>query len=68
MNNAEVEDEDQNNIHAAVDEELRNVFAEIDRRNNQNAEVDELSNNEEDIDDMNNAEVPEVLCTSGHPR
>jgi len=37
---------------------LGNVFAEIDRRNNQNAEVDELSNNEED--DMNNAEVPEV--------
>ena len=59
MNNAEVEDEDQNNIHAAVDEELRNVFAEIDRRNNQNAEVDELNNNEED--EMNNAEVPEVL-------
>jgi len=53
MNNAEVDDEDPNNMYADVNEELRNAFAEFDRRNNQNAD-----NNEED--DMNNAEVPEV--------
>jgi len=57
MNNAEVDDEDPNNMHIDVDEELRNVFAEIERRNNQNAEADEINDNE---DDMNNAEVPEV--------
>lgn len=46
-------------MYADVNEELRNAFAELERRNNQNAEVDELNNNGED--DMNNAEVPEVL-------